>query len=424
MPPLPNSENDSAPVPVKLNQRLVIYVYVGILFLALPLLGVWKTSALFALKDHLHMAADEVAFFLLFVNIPAYFGFVFGFLRDRWSPFKKGDQGLLVLFCLITFGLFVVAAAGRTSFALLGTVFVLTSIFGQFLSAALQGLTSIIGQEHLMTGRLSSVWQAAGSIPGLFVSLLAAWIADKFSIGVAFSISALIALAICLFACWRPKQVYDKGVVESIAPSRLASDVREIAKTKELWPVLTLLFIWNFTPGVGTPIQYYLTDVLRGTKSQYGEFNAIFNGFFIPTLLLYGYLCSRMKPRPLIWICTFIAVPQILPLLIVHSANSAMIAAVPMGLMGGLATAAYFDLLIRACPKGLHGTVMMMGASVWTLSGELGNLAGSKLFSAFGSFAPCAWATAIVYSLLIPVFACVPKHLTRQRDGEVLPVPA
>ncbi len=89
-----------------------------------------------------------------------------------------------------------------------------------------------------------------------------------------------------------------------------------------------------------------------------------------------------------------------------------------MGLMGGLATAAYFDLLIRACPKGLHGTAMMLGSSVWVLSGELGNVAGSHLYSIAG-FPACAWATAAVYACLLPVLAFVPKHLTATREGEV-----
>ena len=46
-------------------------------------------------------------------------------------------------------------------------------------------------------------------------------------------------------------------------------------------------------------------------------------------------------------------------LLFIHSIEGALIAAAPIGLMGGVATAAYFDLIIRSCPPGLQGSVLM-----------------------------------------------------------------
>jgi hypothetical protein len=49
------------------------------------------------------------------------------------------------------------------------------------------------------------------------------------------------------------------------------------------------------------------------------------------------------------------------PLLFIHSMTGALIAAVPIGLMGGVATAAYLDLIIRSCPRGLQGTTQVIG---------------------------------------------------------------
>ena len=36
-----------------------------------------------------------------------------------------------------------------------------------------------------------------------------------------------------------------------------------------------------------------------------------------------------------------------------------------MGLMGGIATAAYLDLLIRSCPRGLQGTTLMLSTGLY-----------------------------------------------------------
>jgi len=63
----------------------------------------------------------------------------------------------------------------------------------------------------------------------------------------------------------------------------------------------------------------------------------------------------RMCQGPLLLWGTVVAVPQMVPLLFIHSIAGAFIAAVPIGLMGGVGTAAYLDLIIRSCPRGLQG---------------------------------------------------------------------
>ena len=51
--------------------------------------------------------------------------------------------------------------------------------------------------------------------------------------------------------------------------------------------------------------------------------------------------------------------------------TGALIAAAPIGLMGGVATAAYLDLMIRSCPRGLQGTLLMMSLSLYALQRDL-----------------------------------------------------
>ena len=69
----------------------------------------------------------------------------------------------------------------------------------------------------------------------------------------------------------------------------------------------------------------------------------------------------------LLW-STLVAVPQFAPLLFISSVKGAMLAAVPIGLMGGMANAAYLDLLIRSCPPGLQGTVLMMSTGLYYIA--------------------------------------------------------
>ena len=44
----------------------------------------------------------------------------------------------------------------------------------------------------------------------------------------------------------------------------------------------------------------------------------------------------------------------------IQNGQQALLAAVLIGLLGGMANAACIDIAMRACPPGLQGTLMMM----------------------------------------------------------------
>ena len=106
------------------------------------------------------------------------------------------------------------------------------------------------------------------------------------------------------------------------------------------------------------------------------------------------------------------------PLLFIHSVSGALIAAVPIGLMGGVATAAYLDLLIRSCPRGLQGTTLMMAASLYWIATRFGNVLGTNLYDYYGGFAVCVIAITAVYALILPTLLFVPKRLIATADGQ------
>ena len=57
-----------------------------------PAVGLINIPVSFFLKNRLHLAAHEQAIFRLWIGAPLFVSFVFGFLRDRWSPFGSGDR--------------------------------------------------------------------------------------------------------------------------------------------------------------------------------------------------------------------------------------------------------------------------------------------------------------------------------------------
>jgi MFS family permease len=178
--------------------------------------------------------------------------------------------------------------------------------------------------------------------------------------------------------------------------------------------------MWSFDPGARTPLQYYMQNTLHATDAQCGQFSAIAFACFLPPLLLYGWLCRRLRLGTLLFWGTVIGIPQYLPLLFIHSVTGALMGAAFVGLTGGVATAAYYDLMIRSCPRGLQGTMLMASVALQSIDARFGDVLGAWLYQSTGGFASCAWAITGVYALILPVLLLVPKRLTATMDGEAV----
>jgi hypothetical protein len=420
-----------APVNLSPLVRRRIFLYLGILIVLLafggPSGGLIDIPISFFLKNRLQLKAHEVASFRLVAAIPLYLSFVFGFIRDIWNPLGMGDRGFMLLFGGITAFLYVLFAfVPMTYVTLLVAVVVLTSSF-LFVASAQNGLTSMIGQQHAMTGQISAVWNIFLSVPtvgalligGTLSGMLEGKHADE-AVRILFLVGAAIMTAIALYAVWKPGNVYDHVRIETGTGERPMQDLKRLVRHWPIYPALLIWLLWNFAPGSATPLQYHLQNALHATDAQWGQWNAIFAASFIPTYILYGLLCRRLTLKTLLFWGTLAAVPQMVPLLFIDSVAGALIAAVPIGLMGGLATGAYLDLIIRSAPRGLQGTTLMMTGSLYFVVSRFGDVLGTSLYDRYGSFTVCVVAITIVYALILPALLLVPKHLIATADGQTL----
>jgi Na+/melibiose symporter-like transporter len=319
--------------------------------------------------------------------------------------------------------LFAFAPMGYVT--LLVAIVVLTASF-LFVSSAQNGLTSVIGQQHAMTGQVSAVWNVFLSIPTVGALLIGGTLSGILedrnpdqAVRILFLVGAAIMAAVALYALWKPRAVFDNIRVESEAAGHPTKDLRRLVRHWPIYPALLIWLLWNFAPGSTTPLQYHLQNTLHATDAQWGQWNAIFAASFIPTYIVYGVLCRRFPLKTLLLWGTVLAVPQMVPLLFIHTVTQALIAAGPIGLMGGLATGAYLDLIIRSCPRGLQGTTLMMSYSLYFAVVRFGDVLGTNLYDRYGGFTICVIAITAVYGLILPALLLVPKRLVATADGQV-----
>jgi MFS family permease len=404
-----------------------LLVYFGLLSLLVNLVGpqyLLDIPISYMLKNILHASASQVSMFRLLIGVPTYLGFVFGMVRDRWNPFGWRDRGYFRVFVPVLMFVLGWMALSRVTFAGLIVGMLLATIAYSFISAAYQGLTALVGQEALMPGRLSSVWYVFLFFPWVLAFFAAGFMTEHLSPRQIFLLALVLTATVGIFGVWKPGYVFSHAYDNPHARGTdFLGDVKRLLKHRAIYPVILINLLWNFTPGANTPMQFYLANQLHAPDALYADFQGILYMSFLPTMVLYGFLCTRFPPRKLLWWSVIVGIPQFVPMAFIHSGRQALMMAVLIGLAGGLANVATIDISMRACPPGLQGTLMMLVVAVIQLSFRGGDVVGSWIYGLnprYG-FQYCVVAITVVYILILPVIPFLPKHLTRHSDGEPNP---
>lgn len=412
------------------SARTRAYVFIGALYFltnfASPSLGLVDLPVSFFLKNRLHLDAHATAMFRLVLSLPMIFGFVFGFLRDSWNRFGRGDKGHLVLFASATAATYGVMALLPPTYAVLLLGVLAATICFQMINSVASGLTTILGQDNDQAGGMASASLIASYLPQGLGFLIGGWLSGFLegqsanrAAHLLFLVAGAFMVILAVIGLVGSRQVY-KAAERARTRNSIANDLKRLTGHWPIYPVMLTQLFWQFSPATATVLQYHLTNTLHGTDAQWGEWNGIFIAAFVPGLMIYGYLCRRVALKWLLWGGFGVAVAQMTPFLFIKTAEGALIAAAALGVLGAFAQGALVDLLIRSSPRGLEGTTFMLFFACYWAAFRAGDLFGTALYDRFGFDIPVL-ATMATTAMCLPILLLVPKRLTRTRDGEPLP---
>lgn len=155
-----------------------VLLYFGLMSLLVSLVNpgfLLDIPTSYMLKNSLHASPSQVSLFRLPTGIPLYLGFAFGMVHDLWNPVGQRDRGYFRIFVPLMMCVLACMALSRVAYSELLIGMLLTAVTYSFVFAAFQGLTALIGQEALMSGRLSAVSNAF-----LFLTVSAAYFTSGF----------------------------------------------------------------------------------------------------------------------------------------------------------------------------------------------------------------------------------------------------
>lgn len=150
---------------------------------------------------------------------------------------------------------------------------------------------------------------------------------------------------------------------------------------RELWLIAGFLFLYNFNPGLSTPLYFTMTDSLKFSQSYIGILSSISGLGWIIGALLYRPIFGNLTLKQLLNASIGFGAFTTAAFLFLSGEISAVVVYFGSGFAGMLAMVATLTLAADHCPPRAEGFAFAMFVSVGNLASTLANNVGSLLYA-------------------------------------------
>jgi len=164
------------------------------------------------------------------------------------------------------------------------------------------------------------------------------------------------------------------------------------------------IFLWNFSPSFGVPLEYHMVDVLGISKIQLGVLTSLSSGAAMVGAIVFGRYAPRLATRTLLNLAIGIGVAGTLAYYGLVGWWSAVALNVTVSFVTAIALLATLDLAARAVPTHAEGTFFAALMSVMNLGTTGAQWVGGYLYDWVG----LSWLIAISAATTAACWLLVP----------------
>jgi MFS family permease len=152
-------------------------------------------------------------------------------------------------------------------------------------------------------------------------------------------------------------------------------------RRRELWLIAGFLFLYNFSPGLSTPLYFTMTDNLQFSQGYIGILGSISAAGWIVGALLYHRLFDDLTLKRLLNLSIVFGTLTTVAFVFLSNEASAAIIYFCAGFAGMLAMVATLTLAADYCPPRAEGFAFAVLMSVCNLASTLADNVGSFLYT-------------------------------------------
>ncbi|OGL14952.1 MAG: hypothetical protein A3F92_01000 [Candidatus Rokubacteria bacterium RIFCSPLOWO2_12_FULL_71_22] len=376
-------------------------VLFGVVYFAQVLWTLPAQALTMVLRERFGFSATQVATFRTLGRLPWLLKPAYGLLSDLVPLFGRRRKSYFLLASPLTMivGLSL-ALLDEPSYRTLAALFVVMGFGLAFTDVLTDALMVERGRVSGLTGAFQAVQWAAAYAAAVLVGVVGGRLAETRSVRLGFLLSAGIALVSFVMAVLCIKEPASDA---RAARGEMLAGVKERLRDREIWLVAGFLFLWAFSPSIGTALFYYQTDVLGFGQTTIGNLNALGSVAGIVGAAVYAPLSRGMPLTRLLHLAIALGVAGTLVHLAYGDPFSAVVITVVFGATSMVTFLAFLDLAARACPRRVEGTFFALLTAVYNGGTQASDVVGSYLYDSLGYDALVLISTAtsaLVWPLL------------------------
>jgi MFS family permease len=373
-----------APEPVPLRRLLVFFATVyAVQGLAEPKAGLATQPIFFLLKDEMRLSAAETATFLALIGFAWNVKPLYGLTSDL-VPFLgyRRRSYLLVTTAMAALGWLTLGLLPMYPWGLTLLILGLTGMGLAFTDVLCDAVMVEEGKARGLTARFQSTQWTAIYGASLLAGVAGGYLSAHVSYSRTFLLVALFPVLSFTASAWAvhdPRTRFDRATMRETLAA-----LREGARSGPLWRAAAFIFLWNFTPSFGVPLEYHMVDALGITKIQLGVLTSLGSGAAMLGALVFGRYATRLAPQSLLYLAVAIGVAGTLAYYGLVGWWSAVALTAVVGFISAVALLATLDLAARAVPRRAEGTFFAALMSVNNLGTTGAAWLGGQLYDLVG----------------------------------------
>jgi len=333
------------------------------------------------LREHLGISVSTIMLIGSLTNLPWMLKPLYGFASDLWPILGYRRKSYIFLSAIISSVMaLVIGLSPIVSLSVL-IAFLLVYAIGQAGdNVGTNGLVIEQGVKDGSVGRLQSVQWASIGVATVLTGVLGGYISEKFDYHLAYLIIAIFPASIAVLALSLKE---DKV---QLSQKRDKLHIKEFfvkLKNRQLILSAVFLFLFWFSPSIGTPLMDKMRGTLHFSKIWIGWLDTIGSIFGIVGALLYFKYGKGINVKKWLYYSVLLNAISTFAYLWL-TPHSILVYSVVFSVSGQFTHLLMLGMMAYMCPVGTEATTFALLTAIVNFGSFCSNLAGAKLFALFG----------------------------------------
>jgi MFS family permease len=402
-----------------INRLLIFFALVYVVEGVGQIGGLISQPLTYYLKTEHGWTAVQVTAFITLFNLPWVIKPIYGLISDFVPLFGYRRKSYLIIVNIAAaagyFWASQITAPNELLLALMVTAYAMA------ISSTLCGALLVEnGQQLHESGRFVNQQWLWFNVAGMFAAIIGGQLVEHLEATTALHVAAAavgVTPFLVLAGTWL--FISERRVTMNVRGARRTFDgLLASFRRRELWIVAGFIFLYYFSPGLGTPLYYTMTDELKFSQSYIGILGSISSAGWVVGALLHRRYFGDLTLKHLLNVSIAFGTVTTASFLFLSNETAAAVIYFCGGFANMLATVATLTLAADYCPPRAEGFAFAVLMSIINLATSLADNVGSFLFT---HLLNSRLAPLVVISAAFTAFAFVLVPLLRlgdKRQGE------